>query len=162
MHLHGHDFAILGAGSGSFSAASNMGQLNFKNPPRRDVVTLTARGWTVIAFQTDNPGAWLMHCHISWHAGGGLSLMFLERPTEIPGLYANTVTSSAFTNTCSNWAKYAPSMVYKQSDSGLKRRELIDGIEMEVLEDLPERRREEAAVKAHMNQHVRRHARSMI
>jgi FtsP/CotA-like multicopper oxidase with cupredoxin domain len=21
-------------------------------------------GWLVIAFQTNNPGAWLMHCHI--------------------------------------------------------------------------------------------------
>ena len=38
--------------------------LNYKNPPRRDVATLPARGYFVIAFITDNPGAWLMHCHI--------------------------------------------------------------------------------------------------
>ena len=25
---------------------------------------LPSRGWLVIAFPTDNPGAWLMHCHI--------------------------------------------------------------------------------------------------
>ncbi len=25
---------------------------------------LPAGGWLVIAFPTDNPGAWLLHCHI--------------------------------------------------------------------------------------------------
>ena len=50
--------------------------LQYTNPPRRDVAMLPAPagppgggpppsgGWLVIAFLTDNPGAWLMHCHI--------------------------------------------------------------------------------------------------
>ena len=59
IHLHGHDFHVLGAGDGAFPGAS---ALNFKNPTRRDVAMLS--GWLVLGFQTDNPGAWLMHCHI--------------------------------------------------------------------------------------------------
>lgn len=61
IHLHGHDFYLLGQGSGSFTGVS---QLNFVNPPRRDVAMLEGSGFMVIAFLTDNPGAWLLHCHI--------------------------------------------------------------------------------------------------
>jgi FtsP/CotA-like multicopper oxidase with cupredoxin domain len=61
IHLHGHDFYVIGAGTGVYSDPST---LNYNNPPRRDVATLPGGGYLVIAFVTDNPGAWLMHCHI--------------------------------------------------------------------------------------------------
>ena len=61
IHLHGHTFFILGTGSGVWSPTSS---LNFENPPRRDSATLPGGGWLAIAFRADNPGAWLMHCHI--------------------------------------------------------------------------------------------------
>lgn len=141
MHLHGHDFYILGTGTGTFSASS--ASLNYVNPPRRDTVQLVSQGWAVIAFKTDNPGAWLLHCHISWHAAGGLSLGYLERPSDIPSLYSVDVNSQAYQNTCTNWKSYASKMVYKQSDSGLRRRELIGQdveLEMEVMDEFPERR----------------------
>ena len=38
--------------------------LNNQNPPRRDVVMLSQRGYVVIAFKFDNPGLWLMHFHL--------------------------------------------------------------------------------------------------
>ena len=83
-----------------------------------------------------------MHCHIAWHAAGGLSLQFLERPSDIPALYGSAVKGSAYQNTCTNWKNYASGMYYKQSDSGLKRREISDALDMEVevLETFPERR----------------------
>jgi Multicopper oxidase len=43
------------------------------------VVLLPANGFVVIAFRADNPGAWLLHCHIAWHASSGLALQILER-----------------------------------------------------------------------------------
>ncbi|KAF4543877.1 putative multicopper oxidase protein [Lasiodiplodia theobromae] len=55
FHLHGHDFWVLAAGTGTYSDAVT---LNTANPPRRDVATLPASGYVVIAFYTDNPGAW--------------------------------------------------------------------------------------------------------
>lgn len=63
MHLHGHDFWILGTGVGQFSDVG-ISALNFENPTRRDTEMLPAGGWLVVAFNTDNPGAWLFHCHI--------------------------------------------------------------------------------------------------
>jgi hypothetical protein len=54
MHLHGHDFWILGQGTGTFDGTT--ADLTLTNPPRRDVVQLPGQGYTVIAFKTDNPG----------------------------------------------------------------------------------------------------------
>jgi FtsP/CotA-like multicopper oxidase with cupredoxin domain len=51
IHLHGHDFYLLGVGTGVFSDPS---VLQFANPPRRDVAMLPAGGWLVLAFPTDN------------------------------------------------------------------------------------------------------------
>lgn len=64
IHLHGHDFFILGQNSSDTFTNNSISSLTFNNPPRRDVAFLPAGGWLVIAFPTDNPGAWLMHCHI--------------------------------------------------------------------------------------------------
>ena len=127
MHLHGHDFSILGHGNGTFDV-SQVSQLNFDNPPRRDVTLLPAdpvRGsaWTVIAFQTDNPGAWLMHCHIAYHVADGLSLQFLEVPSQIPNIYGEQ--SAVFKETCDKWNAYyfgEPPPVYNKTGSGLRRR----------------------------------------
>jgi len=59
LSRHGHDFYILGTGTGSYTSAQQ-NSLNYINPPRRDVAMLPAGGWLVVAFQTDNPGAWLL------------------------------------------------------------------------------------------------------
>lgn len=61
IHLHGHDFYVLGADDSSYSS-SDASTLNYVNPPRRDVAMLPPNGWLAIAFQADNPGIWLMHC----------------------------------------------------------------------------------------------------
>lgn len=64
IHLHGHDFYILGRGLGNFNFTSDPATLQYNNPTRRDTAILPQGGWMVLAFPTDNPGAWLMHCHI--------------------------------------------------------------------------------------------------
>ncbi|KAF2195149.1 multicopper oxidase [Zopfia rhizophila CBS 207.26] len=118
IHLHGHDSFVLGTGSGQFSAA-NINELTFTNPPRRDVVFLPGNGWLVLAFPTDNPGAWLMHCHIAFHVSMGLSVQFLERKNDINLPAPN----SEWYNTCQNWANYQNNKpVYPQDDSGLRKR----------------------------------------
>ena len=80
IHLHGHDFALLQQSSVplNLSGSTNL-NLNFGNPPRRDVVLLPANGFVVIAFKSDNPGSWLIHCHIAWHASSGLAMQILEQ-----------------------------------------------------------------------------------
>lgn len=58
IHLHGHDFFILAAEQEA--TYDDSVTLNLNNPPRRDVANLPAAGYLVIAFLTDNPGAWLV------------------------------------------------------------------------------------------------------
>ena len=121
MHLHGHDFSLLGQGNGTFDARGMMGLLKFENSTCRDVAMLGAQGWTVIAFETNNPGAWLMHCYIGWHLGDGLVLQFLEVPSQIPTLHTTTTSSEDYVDTCSTWNDYYnASPQYNKSDSGLK------------------------------------------
>ncbi|RDW88368.1 hypothetical protein BP6252_00400 [Coleophoma cylindrospora] len=113
IHLHGHDFFILGSGSGNFTSVGSSA-LNFQNPPRRDVAMLPGAGWLVIAFLTNNPGAWLMHCHIAWHVGEGFAVQFLERAGDIP----STVDLSGL-DSCAAWDDWYPTSPYKKEDSGL-------------------------------------------
>ncbi|KAK2002094.1 multicopper oxidase [Colletotrichum falcatum] len=123
MHIHGHDFYVLGhsdptAGVGNgnrFNPQTDTSKLNFKNPTRRDVTMLPGRGWLVVAFKTDNPGAWLFHCHIAWHVSQGLSVQFLERKSDILG----TVKVKDMDDMCSQWNSYSKNAQYKQSDSGI-------------------------------------------
>jgi hypothetical protein len=84
MHLHGHDFAILGQGYNSEDLPNV--DVNFDNPPRRDTVLIPSSGWVIMAFKADNPGSWLFHCHIPWHASNGLALQVLERQADFKTL----------------------------------------------------------------------------
>lgn len=127
IHLHGHDFSVLGQGKGFFDS-SMIGQLNFDNPIRRDTALLygtlqNPSGWTVIGFETNNPGAWLMHCHIIWHADGGMALQYIEQPDLIqPEQYTST---SAFQNECSAQQSYQAQGSFRLPESfasGLKKR----------------------------------------
>ena len=75
-------------------------ELNRTNPPRRDVALLPANGYLIIAFKSDNPGAWLLHCHIAWHASAGLALQVLEREREI-GIPEERMAETK--RVCHNW-----------------------------------------------------------
>jgi FtsP/CotA-like multicopper oxidase with cupredoxin domain len=123
VHLHGHDFYVLATGAGDGSAA----QLSLNNPMRRDTHSVDGTngqpgpgGYMIVAFQADNPGAWLMHCHIPFHISGGLGVQFLERPSEILGSLGDV---SGLTQGCAAWgALQAGANAVVQPDSGLKRR----------------------------------------
>lgn len=64
IHLHGHDFAILAQSQAPYDVNTSISTFNFNNPPRRDVALLPIKGYLAIAFRPDNPGVWLLHCHI--------------------------------------------------------------------------------------------------
>ena len=84
MHLHGHDFVILAQQDRPYTPDDlTNGTFNYNNPPRRDVALLPARGYVAIGFRTDNPGIWILHCHIAWHASAGLALQIREREHDI-------------------------------------------------------------------------------
>jgi FtsP/CotA-like multicopper oxidase with cupredoxin domain len=112
IHLHGHDFLVLGSGSGTYTDQP----LNMINPPRRDTANMPAAGWLVLGFETDNPGAWLMHCHIGWHTSMGFALQILEGQSMI----RDTVKDEcALYGTCAKWNKWVAERGFKQHDSGV-------------------------------------------
>ncbi|KAJ5894471.1 hypothetical protein N7495_006162 [Penicillium taxi] len=110
IHLHGHDFSILAQGNGIWN-----GSMITQNPPRRDTAMLPPSGWLLLAWKTDNPGAWLMHCHIGWHVNEGLALQFIERYDEIRGL----IDYKPFEQVCNKWDAYDASADIVQADSGV-------------------------------------------
>ncbi|KAK5118803.1 hypothetical protein LTR62_000012 [Meristemomyces frigidus] len=112
FHLHGHDFFVLGQGTGTFSAST--AALNFNNPPRRDTATVIGGGWLAMAFNSNNPGTWLMHCHIAWHVAEGLGLQFLESPAQI-----TLPDRTQFEGQCSAWQSYYQTAYWDKDDSGI-------------------------------------------
>ncbi|KAM5345150.1 hypothetical protein ACJ41O_011012 [Fusarium nematophilum] len=112
IHLHGHDFFVLAQGSGTYDSSVT---LNTQNPPRRDTALLPASGYLVMAWETDNPGAWLMHCHIGWHVSQGFALQFIERVDEIP----ETVDENLLSDVCTQWVAHRDDHSIVQHDSGV-------------------------------------------
>jgi FtsP/CotA-like multicopper oxidase with cupredoxin domain len=117
IHLHGHDFYVL-----DFAANAqwdgDISRLKKDNPIRRDTATLPAGGYLVLAFESDNPGAWLMHCHIPFHVSAGLALQFLERQDEILDKIGDV---SGLTEGCKSWTAFEKAVAggFDIGDSGL-------------------------------------------
>ncbi|OAA52124.1 laccase Lcc4 [Cordyceps fumosorosea ARSEF 2679] len=113
IHLHGHDFFVLGQGVGPFLPGAS--RLTTANPPRRDTALLPGSGYLVLGFVTDNPGVWLMHCHIGYHVEMGFALQFVERAAEIPGI----VDGDALEEGCAAWTQFQRENGIVQDDSGV-------------------------------------------
>ena len=114
MHLHGHHFHVLamerlGNDTDRLFGASAPGNditlqtvkdrdregkipRNLDNPPLKDTVVVPDAGYTLVRFVADNPGYWLLHCHMSWHNEVGMALVvkvgtkkdFPEPPKNFP------------------------------------------------------------------------------
>ena len=65
IHLHGHSFRVL---------ARNGQPTRFRE--WRDTVFMAPRERVDIAFVADNPGDWMIHCHILEHQAGGMMGLF--------------------------------------------------------------------------------------
>jgi Multicopper oxidase len=99
-----------------YNDATDRSSLNGNNPTRRDTTMLPAYGWLVVAFKTNNPGAWLFHCHVAWHVGQGLSIQYLEQLANIP----SAMDLGVLTSNCNAWNSYYPANdPFQQADSGI-------------------------------------------
>lgn len=130
IHLHGHDIMIVGASPAlanpqipnpnnrlrPYNHATDGPTLRGNNPVRRDTTMLPAWGWLLVAYRTNNPGAWLMHCHIAFHVSQGFSVQFIEQQSAIP----TTMNLNLLTPSCSAWDAYYPANApFLQDDSGI-------------------------------------------
>lgn len=60
MHLHGHRFQVVGLGAARLAGAV------------RDTVIVPPMERVTIAFDADNPGEWMLHCHNLYHLAAGM------------------------------------------------------------------------------------------
>ena len=88
-------------------------------------------GYLLLAFKADNPGNWVVHCHIAWHASSGLAFQILERDSD--PRQGNTTIPIPISNiteikwVCLNWKRWVadannwwePKASDFQDDSGI-------------------------------------------
>jgi hypothetical protein len=64
IHMHGNDLRILASGEEQWNG--DVSKLEVNNQMRRETFMLRGGGYAILAFYRDNPGVWLLHCHIGW------------------------------------------------------------------------------------------------
>ncbi len=65
MHLHGHVFTVLARNGVPLSGS----------PVRLDTLLVAPKETWDVAFRADNPGLWMLHCHVLLHAATGMDMM---------------------------------------------------------------------------------------
>ncbi|KAL1368514.1 hypothetical protein HN51_022667 [Arachis hypogaea] len=76
IHVHGFNFYVLAQGFGNYNASVDESEFNFVNLQVRNTIAVPVGGWAVIRFRADNPGIWLVHCHLENHLPWGLAMTF--------------------------------------------------------------------------------------
>ena len=84
FHLHGHEFYVLSSyradgrtGWGSynpFEGSEPPSGLDLASPLRKDTVAVPRRGHVVLRIAADNPGIWMLHCHVQVHMSTGMAM----------------------------------------------------------------------------------------
>lgn len=100
-HLHGVDRYVVATGEGRLTpdAAASL-TYNITNPLRRDTEVVPGGTYAVYRLVADNPGVWILHCHIGWHLGAGFAGVIVMQPDVLAqrilpaanGALCNTVT----------------------------------------------------------------------
>ena len=71
IHLHGHHFQELSRQSGAGAP-----QITDRGRALQDTVLMAADEQVEIAFVADNPGKWMIHCHMLEHQASGMATWF--------------------------------------------------------------------------------------
>ncbi|XP_032682635.1 laccase-1-like isoform X2 [Odontomachus brunneus] len=106
FHLHGYQFRVVAMEKvgqnitvAEVKELERQGLINRKleRAPLKDTVTVPDGGYTIVRFLANNPGYWLFHCHIEFHAEIGMSLIFkVGEHEEMPPVPSNFPK-------CGNW-----------------------------------------------------------
>ncbi|KAJ2064191.1 hypothetical protein GGH13_006191, partial [Coemansia sp. S155-1] len=81
MYLHGHAFQIIELGSLVNQLEPVLRYSEKCNAPmKRDTFVVPVDHYAKLRFRADNPGVWLLHCHMDVHFGMGMALTFFEAP----------------------------------------------------------------------------------
>ncbi|OAY85632.1 Laccase-10 [Ananas comosus] len=84
LHLHGFNFFVVGQGFGNYDPVNDPARFNLVDPVERNTVGVPDGGWVAIRFFADNPGVWLMHCHLDVHTSWGLRMAWVVNDGPLP------------------------------------------------------------------------------
>lgn len=84
IHVHGHNFFIVGRGFGNFDLENDPRNYNLVDPPERNTVAVPVGGWAALRINADNPGVWFVHCHLEEHTSWGLAMGFVVQSGSKP------------------------------------------------------------------------------
>jgi FtsP/CotA-like multicopper oxidase with cupredoxin domain len=96
VHKHGNKFHVIGAGLGIWNYSSvaeavlhEPGSFNLVNPDIRDTVVtnftlFNGPEWVAFRYHSNNPGPWLLHCHVETHLAGGMGIAILDGVDKWP------------------------------------------------------------------------------
>ncbi|XP_062138710.1 uncharacterized protein LOC133847577 [Drosophila sulfurigaster albostrigata] len=81
IHLHGYTFRVVGMGVLGEQRIGQIEEIDKQTPlarrgrgaPLKDSVQVPAFGYTIIQFNSNSPGYWMFHCHISPHSENGMA-----------------------------------------------------------------------------------------
>ncbi|KAF7716080.1 Laccase [Penicillium ucsense] len=107
IHKHSNKHFAIGQGLGTFtwsSVAEAMQSIpesfNLINPPFKDTTptpaSTTGATWLALRYHVENPGAFLLHCHVQIHQSGGMALALLDGVDEWPDIPENYLNDSGF------------------------------------------------------------------
>ncbi|XP_038725046.1 laccase-14-like [Tripterygium wilfordii] len=82
MHLHGYSFYVVGSGFGNFDNETDPLGFNLVDPPLQNTIAVPKNTWAAIRFKANNPGVWLMHCHLERHMSWGMDMAFIVKDGE--------------------------------------------------------------------------------
>ncbi|KAK4308758.1 hypothetical protein Pmani_019558 [Petrolisthes manimaculis] len=106
FHLHGYNFYVVAMGRlgnstsvGEVAALDASGGITRKlqDAVKKDTVTIPDGGYTIVRFTADNPGWWLMHCHLIFHSEVGMvAALHVGEPSDLPPVPQGFNTCSSF------------------------------------------------------------------
>ncbi|KAJ2708329.1 ferroxidase fet3 [Coemansia spiralis] len=88
MHLHGHVFQLIEYGPVDKQLlqvpATVLDRITVQRytgwPMERDTMVVPKYSYATIRFTANNPGVWLLHCHMDIHFAMGMAVTFIEAP----------------------------------------------------------------------------------
>jgi FtsP/CotA-like multicopper oxidase with cupredoxin domain len=73
MHLHGHVFAV-----------TEIDGKKIKDGALHDTILVMPHSKVVVQFDADNPGNWMLHCHMLYHQESGMMTLLSYEGVKIP------------------------------------------------------------------------------
>jgi len=87
IHIHGMKFWIAATGRTGEQNAQWDKKYEDPDPIMKDTAVLPAGGYLVIRFKADNPGWWMLHCHVDIHLVDGMAALIHvvdDKPFVLP------------------------------------------------------------------------------